>query len=80
MGEDTLLLSAFEAALLLAEAPEALIIVESRHLPEFKSAAENLNVLFHPVSQVKGFNISRGQFVELYFMSAIKFDDKGLKG
>ncbi len=80
LGEDTLLLSAGEAALLLAEAPEALIIVEARHLAEFKLAAENLDVVFHPAAQIKGFNISKGQFVELYFMSSIKFDDQGLNG
>ena len=78
LGEDTLLLSADEAAMLLAEAPEALIIVESRHLAQFKSAAEKLEVAFYPVSQIEGFNISRGQFIELHFMSSIKFDDKDL--
>ncbi len=78
LGEDTLLLSTSEAALLLAEAPEAIIIVESRHLAEFKFAAENLEVVFYPVSQIRGFNISKGQFIELYFISSIKFDDKAL--
>ncbi len=80
LGEDVLLLSAYEAALLMAEAPEALVIVESRHLDEFKSATEKLGVDFHAASQIEGFNISKGQFIELYFMSSIKFDDNGLKG
>ena len=78
LGEDILLLNADEAALLLAEAPEALIIVESRQIDQFKSAALNLNVAFHQSSQIKGFNISKGQFIELYLMSSIKFDDKDL--
>ena len=78
LGEDILLLNADEAALLLAEAPEALIIVESRQIDQFKSAASNLNVVYHQSSQIKGFNISKGQFIELYLMSSIKFDDKDL--
>ena len=57
LGEDILLLNTDEAALLLAEAPEALIIVESRQMDQFKSAASNLNVVFHQSSQIKGFNI-----------------------
>ena len=78
LGEDILLLNTEEAALLLAEAPEAIIIVESRQIDQFKSAASNLNVEFHQSSQIKGFNISKGQFIELYLMSSIKFDDKDL--
>lgn len=80
LGEEILLLSANEAALLLAEAPEATIIVESRHLKQFQTAALKLDIPNHQLSKVDGFNISKGQFVELYFISSIKFDDKSLNG
>ncbi len=80
LGQEILLLSANEAALLLAEAPEATIIVESRHLKQFQTAALKLDIPTHQLSKVDGFNISKGQFVELYFISSIKFDDKSLNG
>ena len=80
LGEEILLLSADEAALLLAEAPEAIIIVESHHLEQFQAAALTLNIPTHQLSKIDGFNISKGQFVELYFISSIKFDDKSLNG
>ena len=80
LGEEILLLSANEAALLLAEAPEATIIVESRHFKQFQTAALKLDIPTHQLSKVDGFNISKGQFVELYFISSIKFDDKSLNG
>ena len=80
LGEEILLLSANEAALLLAEAPKATIIVESRHLKQFQTAALKLDIPTHQLSKVDGFNISKGQFVELYFISSIKFDDKSLNG
>ena len=80
LGEEILLLSGDEAALLLAEAPEAIIIVELRHLKQFQSAALKLKVPTHQLSKIEGFNISKGQFVELYFISSIKFDDKSLNG
>jgi len=80
LGEEILLLSANEAALLLAEAPEAIVIVESRHLEQFQVAALKLDIPTHQLSKVDGFNISKGQFVELYFISSIKFDDKSLNG
>lgn len=80
LGEEILLLSADEAALLLAEAPEATIIVELRHLEQFQTAALNLKIPTRQLSKIEGFNISKGQFVELYFISSIKFDDKSLNG
>ncbi len=80
LGEEILLLSGDEAALLLAEAPEAIIIIELRHLKQFQSAALKLNVPTHQLSKIEGFNISKGQFVELYFISSIKFDDRSLNG
>jgi hypothetical protein len=80
LGEEILLLSANEAALLLAEAPEATIIVESRHLKQFQTAALKLDIPTHQLSKVDGFNISKGQFVKLYFISSIKFDDKSSNG
>ena len=78
LGLEVLLLSADVAALLLAEAPEAIIIVESRHLEQFQTAALKLDIPTHQLSKVDGFNISKGQFVELFFISSIKFDDKSL--
>ena len=64
----------------LAEAPEATIIVELRHLEQFQKAALKLKTPTRQLSKIEGFNISKGQFVELYFISSIKFDDKSLNG
>ena len=80
LGEDVLLLTAEETALLLVEAPEAIIILESRHFDKFKAAALRLKTPTYKISQVKGFNIPKGQFIELFFISAIKFDDKSRNG
>ena len=80
LGEDILLLSAEESALLLAEAPEAIVILESRHFDKFKTAVLSLKTPTYQISQVKGFNIPKGQFIELFFISSIKFDDKDMNG
>ena len=80
LGRDVLLVSEDEAALLLAEAPDAVIIVEAKKLEQFQLGIQKLGISAYQLSKVTGFNISKGQFVELHFFSSIKFDDKDLNG
>ena len=70
--------SAVSSPLLQPEAQASPWKSSPRQIDQFKSAASNLNVVYHQSSQIKGFNISKGQFIELYLMSSIKFDDKDL--
>ena len=66
LGRDTLLISETEAALLLAEADDALAIIESRKLEGFQKVIQELSLEVKQVSEVSGFNISKGRDVRLY--------------
>ena len=65
LGTDTLLFSAPEAALFLAEAPNGLAIVERRARGGFIDAAVEAGIAVRLEGVVRGFNISRGATVEL---------------
>ena len=66
LGRDTLLISETEAALLLAEADDALAIIEGRKLDAFKQVIQELSLNVKQVGEVSGFNISKGRDVRLY--------------
>ena len=66
LGRDTLLISETEAALLLAEADDALAIIEGRKLATFKKVAAELSVNVKQVGELSGFNISKGRDVRLH--------------
>ena len=66
LGRDTLLISETEAALLLAEADDALAIIEGRKLDAFKQVIQELSLDVKQVGEVSGFNISKGRDVRLY--------------
>jgi hypothetical protein len=72
LGRDVLLLTADEAALLLAEAKDALVIVEDGSLPNFLKIADELALRIHEVARVDGFNHSRGQDVSLRFFQVLR--------
>ena len=67
-----LLLTADEAALFLAEAKDALVIIEERALPDFQKIADELALRLQEVARVDGFNHSRGQDVSLRFFQVIR--------
>ena len=66
LGRDTLLISETEAALLLAEADDALAIIEGRKRAKFQEVARELNLEVKQVAELSGFNISKGRDVRLY--------------
>ena len=72
IGRDVLLLTADEAALFLAEAKDALVIIEERALPDFQKIADELALRLQEVVRVDGFNHSRGQDVSLRFFQVIR--------
>ena len=65
LGKDTLLITEQEAALLLAEAPQSLAIIEGRKKQAFYDTIQKLGISGTEVGRVTGFNISRGQDVTL---------------
>ena len=70
LGTDTLLFTAPEAALFLADAPNGLAIVESRARGEFIDTAIKAGIAVRHETVVRGYNVSRGQNVELGFYRA----------
>ena len=70
LGTDTLLFTAPEVALFLAEAPNGLAIVESRAKGEFMDTAAKAGIEVRLEGVVRGFNVSRGRTVELEFYRA----------
>lgn len=66
LGRDTLLVSETEAALLLAEADDALAIIEGRKRAKFQEVARELNLEVKQVAELSGYNISKGRDVRLY--------------
>lgn len=67
LGRETLLFSAGEAALFLAEAPAGLAIVEARSEGEFLAASSRLGLNLVLQDRLQGYNISRGRQVALSF-------------
>lgn len=60
LGTDVLLLSGSEAALLLIEADDVLIIIEEETLPEFNDVMNQLGLYLDPIRQLEGVNMSKG--------------------
>ena len=67
LGADTLLFSPTEAALFLAEAEDGLALVERRSEEDFQKTISALALSLEAVTSIKGYNISRGQDVEITF-------------
>ena len=74
LGRDTLLLDGREAALLLAEAPAARLVIESRQMAGFEQAARQLGLQFEEFAVIEGVNLSRGQPARLALIRHSGFD------
>lgn len=74
LGQDSFLLKPREAALFLAEAPGAVALIETRAEGDFLSMAEDLSLKIEKIHTIAGFNISRGQEIELHFYRKRAFD------
>lgn len=70
LGTETLLFTAPETALFLAEAPNGLAIVESRAKAEFLETAAKAGITVVETGAIRGYNASRGQRIELEFYRA----------
>ena len=65
LGRDILLVEETEAALLLAEASDALAIIEGRKKQRFLETAAQLSLELEEVGRIDGFNISKGDDITL---------------
>lgn len=65
LGKDILLVDETEAALLLAEAPAGLVIIEERKKSVFLDVAQKIQLDVAAYGRVDGFNISKGQEITL---------------
>ena len=65
VGRDVLLVDETEAALLLAEAPAGLVIIEARKKSAFLDVAQKINLNVAEQGRVDGFNISKGKEITL---------------
>lgn len=70
LGTETMLFTPEDAALFLSEAPNGIVLVESRARAEFISVLTSGGHQAQTVAKVEGYNISRGQRVEIEFFSA----------
>ena len=66
LGRDVLLVEETEAALILAEAPDGLAIIEGRKQAAFLAVADKLSLTLAPAEVIDGFNISKGADITLY--------------
>lgn len=67
LGVDTLLFTPMEAALFLAEADNGLALIERRSEKDFRQTLAALGIAVETVGSVMGYNISRGQRVDITF-------------
>ena len=65
LGRDLLLVEETEAALLLAEAPDGLAIIEGRKKKRFLETVAKLSLEVEEVARIDGFNISKGDDITL---------------
>lgn len=79
LGRDVLLLDGREAALLLAEAPAAILVIEAGQQPAFEAAASQLALGWIELAQIEGVNLSRMKPARLRIVSSAGFDEKGTK-
>lgn len=66
IGTELLLVDGAEAALLLAEAGDALVIVEAKMLTDFNGVADKLGLRPLAIRQLDGVNMSRGRDITLH--------------
>ena len=66
LSKDILLVDETEAALLLAEAPGGLVIIEAQKKSKFLDTTAKLNLEVGEVGRVDGYNISKGRDITLH--------------
>lgn len=71
LGTDTLLFSPDEAAFFLAEADGGLALIERRSDAEFRAVADEIGLQLNVIKTIKGFNISRGKDVTIFFYQPV---------
>ena len=79
LGQNLLLLTAKESALFLEEAPGGMAIIEQRQNPAFLTVAAQLGLRVQPPIQLSGFNISKGQDVQILLYRTAVFDANASK-
>lgn len=70
LGTETLLFTAEDAALFISEAPEGIVLVESRARDEFIQVLNETGRKAEVLTFVEGYNISRGQRVKIEIFRA----------
>jgi 4-amino-4-deoxy-L-arabinose transferase-like glycosyltransferase len=73
LGTDTLLFSPREAAFFMAETDHGLALIERRGDAEFRQMAAQIGITVKAVTAIKGYNISRGQDVEILFYRRLDY-------
>ena len=79
LGHDLLLVNGQEAALFLAEAPNGLAIIESRQQDDFVTMSRQLQLDLTMIHQLEGFNMSKGQDVQIFLYRSTPFDQNAPK-
>ena len=79
LGHDLLLVDGQEAALFLAEAPNGLAIIESRQQDDFVTMSRQLQLDLTMIHQLEGFNMSKGQDVQIFLYRSTPFDPNAPK-
>jgi hypothetical protein len=67
LGQDTLLFSPQEAAIFLAEAEDGIALIERRSETDFRKTLDALGLEVEKLTSITGYNISRGQDIEIGF-------------
>ena len=80
LGRDLLLVDGQEAALFLAEAPNGLAIIERQQQDAFMAMSGTLQLDLSLVHQLEGFNMSKGQDVQIFLYRATPFDPHAPNG
>ena len=66
-----ILSNSHEGAIFLAEGKNNIVLIEERHLKDFKFFAKNLDLNLDEIKNVQGFNYSKGKKVKIYFYKSI---------
>ena len=60
-----------EGAIFLAEGKNNLVLIEERQLESFKSFAKNLDLNLREISNIEGYNYSKGNNIKIFFYKTI---------
>ena len=66
-----ILSNSHEGAIFLAEGKNNIVLIEERHLKDFKFFAKNLDLNLDEIKNVQGFNYSKGKKIKIYFYKSI---------